>query len=123
MCTHHHISPAAQPLPIVVRGDDLKLEVGPAHVSEHDGALDDASVRLNNETVLPLGSGRDDQPVGHLTVVSCVDICSLIHMNYMKKHLVHGNEIGFEKFTLFGYITEELEYFKGFGQDLLNRAN
>lgn len=86
MCTHHHISPAAQPLPIVVRGDDLKLEVGPSHVSEHDGALDDASVRLNNETVLPLGSGRDDQSVGHLTVVSCVDICSLIHMNYMKKH-------------------------------------
>lgn len=78
--THHNISPAAQPLPIVVCGDDLKLEVGSAHVSEHDGALDDASVRLNDETVLPLGRGRDDQSVGHLTVVSCVDICSLMHM-------------------------------------------
>lgn len=79
-CTHHHISPAAQSLPIVVSGDDLKLEVGPTHVSEHDRALDDASVRLNDETVLPLGCGGDDQSVGHLTVVSRVDICSLIHM-------------------------------------------
>ncbi len=95
-CTHHHISPAAQSLPIVVFGDDLKLEVGPAHVSEHDGALDDASVRLNDETFLPLGCGADDQPVGHLTVVSRVDICSLIHMKlhaeaYMKINMIWRN--------------------------------
>lgn len=95
-CTHHHISPAAQSLPIVVFGDDLKLEVGPAHVSEHDGALDDASVRLNDETVLPLGCGADDQSVGHLTVVSRVDICSLIHMKlhaeaYMKTNMILRN--------------------------------
>lgn len=101
-CTHHHISPAAQSLSVVVCGDDLKLEVGPAHVSEHDGTLDDASVGLNDETVLPLGRGRDDQSVGHLTVVSRVDICSLIHMKLHAETSI-GNKYDFEKLPLSGY--------------------
>lgn len=81
---HHHIRSAAQPMPVVVRGDDLKLEVGPAHVSEHDSALDETRVGLNDETVLSFCRGWDDQSVCHLTVVPCVDVCSLIHIEKYK---------------------------------------
>lgn len=37
----------------------------------------------------------------------------------MKKHIDQGNEYGFDKITLSGYITEELDSLKGIGPDLL----
>lgn len=74
---HHYIGTVAETIPVVVRGDDLELEVGPAHVAEHDGTLDVSSIGLDHEGVLALGCGRDDQVVRHGTVVTSVLICSL----------------------------------------------
>lgn len=58
--THHHLSAAAEPFSIIIRGDYLKFEVGPAHVSEHDGRLEDTCVGLDDKAVLALSCGWDD---------------------------------------------------------------
>lgn len=76
--THHHFSTAAEPRSIVVGGNDLKLEVGPAQVPKHDGRLDDARVGLNDEAVLTLLGGRDNQAVRHLAVIPSVFVSGLL---------------------------------------------
>ena len=75
--THHHFSTAAETYSVVVCGDDFKPEVGPAHVSKHRGRLDDAGVGLDDEAVLALWCGWDNQAVCHLTVIPSVLIIGL----------------------------------------------
>lgn len=50
----------------------MKLEVGPAHVAKHHGRLDDTRVGFDNEAVLALLRGWDNQAVSHLAVVAGV---------------------------------------------------
>lgn len=75
--THHHFSSAAKTFSIVVRGDNLELEVGPAHVSKHDGRLDDTCVGFDDKAVAALCCGWDDQAVCILTVIPSILIIGL----------------------------------------------
>lgn len=75
--THHHFSTAAEPSAVVVGGDDLELEVGPAHVPKHDGRLNDTRVGLDDEAVLALLGGRNNQAVRHLAVIPRVLVSCL----------------------------------------------
>lgn len=75
--THHHLGTAAETFSIVVCGNNLKCEVGSAHVSKHDGRLDDAGVGLDHKAVLALWCGWDNQAVCHLTVIPSVLISGL----------------------------------------------
>lgn len=75
--THHHLGAAAETFAVVVGGDDLELEVGPAHVSEHHGRLDDARVGFDDEAVLALLRGRDDEAVRHLAEIARVPVGGL----------------------------------------------
>lgn len=75
--THHHFSAAAEPSAIVVGGNDLELEVGPTHVPKHDGRFNDARVGLDDEAVLALLGGRNNQAVRHLTVIPRVLVSCL----------------------------------------------
>ena len=79
MVTHHHCGTAAETFTIVVCGNNLKREVGPAHVSKHDGRLDDSRVGLDDKAVLALWCGWYNQPVCHLTVIPSVLISCLQH--------------------------------------------
>lgn len=75
--THHHFGTAAETFSIVISGNNLKLEVGPAHVSKHDGRLDDTRVGLNDEAVLALLCRWDNQAVCHLAVIPSVLVSGL----------------------------------------------
>lgn len=77
--THHHFSTAAKTFSVVVCGNYLKREVGPAHVSKLHGRLDDSCEGLDDEAVLALCCGWDNQPVCHLTVIPSVLISCLQH--------------------------------------------
>jgi len=77
MDTYHHFGTAAETFPVVICSDNFKLEVGPAHISKHDGRLDDTGVGLNDKAVLALCCGWDNQTVRHGTVIPSVYISGL----------------------------------------------
>lgn len=86
-CAYQHVSFPAQPLPVVVSCDDLKLEVGSPHIVEEHGCLDEPSVCFHHKSLFALFNGRYDEPVGHGTVVSGVPVSSLGGENQMKNRL------------------------------------
>lgn len=55
----------------------MELEVGPAHVSEHDGRLEDAGEGFDDKAVLNLLRGRDDEAVRHLAEIARVPVGGL----------------------------------------------
>lgn len=77
MKTHHHLSAAAETFAVVISGDDLELEIGPAHVSKHHGRFDNARVGFDNKAVLALLRGWDDEAVRHLAEIAGVPVGGL----------------------------------------------
>lgn len=95
--THHHVSPAAETFSIVVRGDNFKLEVGPAHVSKHGGRFDDTCVGLDDKAVLTLGRWWDDQTVCHGTVIPSVLVSGLQYNTNNFLYSIRSNHKQFDK--------------------------
>lgn len=75
--THQNFSIAAETFSVVVCGNNLKLEVGPAHVSKHDRRLEDACVGLNDKAVLIVWCRWEDQAVCIGTVIPSVLVSGL----------------------------------------------
>lgn len=92
--THHNVSTVTKAFSVVVRSNNFKLKVGPAHVAKHHGGLDDARVDLDDKAVLALSCRWDDQAVRHRTVVPCVLVSGLEHTNGKKNPtntgVIHG---------------------------------
>lgn len=75
--TYHHLSAAAESLPVVVCSNHIKFKVGAPHVPVHDGCLNYACEGLNNKAVFAVSSRGDNQPIQHGTEIPCVLIQSL----------------------------------------------
>ena len=91
--THHHFGTAAEAYPVVVGGNNLKLEIGPAHISKHHGRLDDARVGLDDEAVLALRRGWDNQAVRHGAVIPGVLVSGLLHTHDAHKHTIRQGNV------------------------------
>lgn len=55
----------------------MELEIGPAHVSKHYGRFDNPRIGFDNEAVLALLRGRDDEAVRHLAEIAGVSVGGL----------------------------------------------
>ncbi len=90
--TYHHLSAAAESLPVVIGSNHVKFEVRAPHVSVHDGCLNYSCEGLNNKAIFAVSSWADNQPVQHGAVIPCVLIPSLsdtiehIHVKERNSH-------------------------------------
>ena len=85
-CAYQYVCFPAQPLPVVVSCNHLKLEVGSSHIVEEHGCLDETCVCFHHKPLFALFNRRYDEPVGHGTVITRVPVGGLGRENQMTNH-------------------------------------